>query len=82
MPPDAVIILVVVHCQASLVMELLEAFNGDSDVVVRLDRALLNSLEVVGLRLALLPVSAPESLRVRLGKQNINIDGLNSWSNH
>ena len=50
MPFDAIPILVVVHCQAGLVMELLEPLDGDPDIVVCLYGPLLDTLVIVRLR--------------------------------
>jgi len=65
-PFDAIPILVVVHCQASLVMELLEPLDGDPDIVVCLYGPLLDTLVIVRLRFSSFSSRAPESLWVRL----------------
>jgi hypothetical protein len=51
-PSDIVVVLVVEDGQAGLVVELLQAFDGDADVELGRDRALANALVVVRLRLA------------------------------
>ena len=52
-PCDAVAVLVVLDGQAGLVVVLLETLDGQADVVLSLDRALADSLVVVGLAAAL-----------------------------
>ena len=49
MPLNAISVLVVVHCQAGLVVELLQPLDGDPDVVVGLYGALLDTLVIVRL---------------------------------
>ena len=49
-PGHAVAVLVVEHGQAGLVVELLEALDGDADVVLSVDGSLLYSLIVIRLR--------------------------------
>jgi hypothetical protein len=51
-PGDIVVVLVVEDGQAGLVVELLQAFDGDADVELGRDRTLANALVVVRLRLA------------------------------
>ena len=52
-PCDTVAVLVVLDGQAGLVVVLLETLDGQADVVLSLDRALADSLVVVGLAAAL-----------------------------
>ena len=49
-PLNALSVLVVHHGKTSLVMELLKTLNGDPNVVISLDWALLDSLVIVWLR--------------------------------
>ena len=51
-PDDSVIVFVVEDGQTGLVMELLETLDGDADVVLSVDRSLLDSLIVIWLRLS------------------------------
>ena len=53
MPADAVVVFVVEDGETRLVMELLQPLDGDPDVVLGVDRSVLDSLEVVGLPLSL-----------------------------
>ena len=48
-PLDSISVLVVQHGKARLVMELLQALDGDPNVVLSLDGSLLDPLIVVGL---------------------------------
>ena len=50
MPLDSISVLVVQHSEACLVVELLQAFDGNANVVFCLDGTLLNPLVVVRLR--------------------------------
>ena len=50
MPLDSISVLVVQHREARLVVELLQALDGDANVVFCLDGTLLNPLVVVRLR--------------------------------
>ena len=52
-PGNTIIVLVVEHGQAGLVVELLEALDGDADVVLSIDGSLLDTFVVVWLRLSL-----------------------------
>ena len=52
-PCDAVAVLVVLDGQAGLVVVLLEALDGQTDVILRLDGALTETLGVVRLAAAL-----------------------------
>ena len=61
-PGHAVAVLVVQHGQAGLVVELLQALDGDADVVLGVDGPVLDALEVVRLPLALLAGVAPVGL--------------------
>jgi hypothetical protein len=70
MPLDPIAVLVVQDGEAGLVMELLQPLNGDPDVVVRLDRPLLDPLVVVRLGDPSLSCGGPEGLRVRLQGPN------------
>jgi len=65
-PLNAIPILVVVHRQAGLVVELLEPLDGDPDVVVGLYGALLDTLVIVRLGFSCFSSRTPESLWVRL----------------
>ena len=49
-PLDSISVLVVQHGKACLVVELLQALDGNADVVLSLDGTLLNPLVVVRLR--------------------------------
>ena len=49
-PLDSISVLVVQHGKARLVMELLQALDGDADVVLGIDGSLLDSLIVIRLR--------------------------------
>ena len=66
MPLDAILVPVVEHGEASLVVELLEALDGDANVVVSLDGPLLDALVVVRLRDAALSGGGPEGVGSRL----------------
>ena len=57
-PGHAVAVLVVQHGQAGLVVELLQALDGDADVVLGVDGALLDPLVVIRLRFSL-PARGP-----------------------
>ena len=50
MPLDPISVLVVEDSEAGLVVELLQPFDGNPNVVLCLDGTLLNPLVVVGLR--------------------------------
>jgi len=62
MPDHAVVVFVIEDNQAGLVVELLQSLDGDADVVLCIDWTLLDSLVVIGLRLAFLSSPAPERL--------------------
>ena len=57
-PDDSVIVFVVEDGQTGLVMELLETLDGDADVVLGVDGALLDPLVVIRLRFSL-PARGP-----------------------
>ena len=65
-PLDTVSIFVIKDGQASLVVELLEALDGDANVVVSLDGPFLDALVVVRLRDAALSGGGPEGVGSRL----------------
>ena len=52
MPGHAVVVLVVQDGETGLVMELLQALDGDADVVLGINGSLLDSLIVIRLRLS------------------------------
>ena len=64
-PLDPIAVLVVEHRQAGLVVELLQPLDGDADVVLSLDGALLDPLVVVRLRNSSLSSGRPGSFWVR-----------------
>jgi len=61
-PDHAVVVLVVEDGQTGLVVELLQALDGDADVVLGIDGSLLDSLIVIRLRFSFLSSLAPERL--------------------
>ena len=52
MPGHAVVVLVVQDGETGLVVELLQALDGDADVVLGINGSLLDSLIVIRLRLS------------------------------
>lgn len=66
MPFNPIPILVVVHRQAGLVMELLKPLDGDPNIVVCLYGSLLDTFVIVRLGFSSFSCRTPESLRVRL----------------
>jgi len=72
MPGHSVTVLVIEDGQAGLVMELLQPLDGDADVVLSIDGALLDALIVIRLGLPFLSSPAPERLA---GSRSV------SWSN-
>jgi len=62
MPGHAVVVLVVQDGETGLVVELLQALDGDADVVLGINGSLLDSLIVIRLRLSFLSSLAPERL--------------------
>ena len=53
MPGNTIIVFIVENSQASLIVELLKTFNGDANVVLSVDRTLLDSFIVIRLWLSL-----------------------------
>ena len=65
MPDHSVIVLVIENGEAGLVVELLQALDGDADVVLGVDGSLLDPLVVVRLRNSSLSSGRPGSFWVR-----------------
>ena len=62
MPCYSIIIFVVKHSKTSFIMKLLQALNGDTNVVLSIDGTMLDAFKVVWLSLALLSSGAPVGL--------------------